>query len=183
MTPISTRVYLTGFMGAGKSTLGRVLARRLSYDFADLDALVQTHIGRSVASVFRYWGESAFRRIERETLEKTSALERTVIAVGGGALVDEDAMKWARAHGLVVYLDAPTDLIVQRLRRSRTVRPLILDDSGKRLSADALRERVEALLNERLPSYRSADLVFRVVDGSVDENVDRLALHIEGMTS
>jgi shikimate kinase len=140
------RIYLTGFMGAGKSTVGRLLAARLEVPFVDLDAEIEAEAARPVAEIFAADGEPSFRRREREALRGTSDLERCVVATGGGAPVAPDNRAWMRAHGRVVWLDVPWDRLLERLG-SGEGRPLWNDPSS-----------LADLHRSRLPAYRDCDL-------------------------
>jgi shikimate kinase len=156
--PFPQRIFLTGFMGSGKSTAARVLGYRLGYTFVDLDKLTAVLAGRSLAGLFAE-GEAAFRAAERETLEKTFGKEQIVVATGGGALVAAGAMEAARAVGRVVYLRLPADTLAARLEADPAPRPLLQGPDGQPLRGAPLRARVEALLAERAPRYEQADAV------------------------
>ena len=176
------RVYLTGFMGSGKSTVGPILANVLGVGFRDLDADVVRAAGRPIAAVFDTEGEAGFRAREAEALRATAATDGAVVATGGGALVQPRAMAWAKAHGAVVYLRVPLDALVARLARTKNVRPLLVGPDGERLSEDALRPRVAALLDAREPVYRQAHVVVEPDARGVGYTVDAVAraLHRRG---
>ncbi|WP_412069696.1 shikimate kinase [Rubrivirga sp. IMCC43871] len=158
------RVYLTGFMASGKSTVGPLLADRLGYRFVDLDWLVAARAGRSVADLFAE-GEGVFRAVEAEALRETTSGEGLVVATGGGTLVQPGNLMAARAAGPVVWLRASVPTVLARVGDGAG-RPLLLD--GARLLAPAGREaRVRALLAAREPFYAQADLVIDA-DGPAD---------------
>ncbi len=167
------RVYLTGFMASGKSALGRALASEMGLKFLDLDDAIEQTEGRSISEIFRYKGEPAFRRAEKAALYATDELQGHVIAVGGGALVPADNMKWALENGIVVFLDVALEEIVRRLIRSRRRRPLI---ETMRDSPAELEKYVSGLLAERRPAYERAHLVVRPERASVHRNARSLAL-------
>ena len=108
-------LFLIGYMGCGKSTLGRRLARRLGGEFADTDALIERREGASVADVFRYEGEERFREVEREVLEQTLAGTAAVVSTGGGLPVWRDNMARMNAAGFTVYLRREAEQIARRL--------------------------------------------------------------------
>jgi len=166
------RVFLTGFMGSGKSTLGPILANVLGYRFADLDARVAEAAGAPVARLFAERGEAAFRVLEADALRATGREKGLVVATGGGALAREPSLAWALTCGTVVYLRASPDALALRLQRSRTVRPLLLDAGGARLSEDAFRARLDALLDARRPFYTQAHVTVDVGTGPVGPTVD-----------
>lgn len=142
------RIYLVGFMGAGKSTVGRRLARRLGWRFIDLDEAVERRAGRTVAEIFADAGESEFRRREAETLRHLDDVEAAVVATGGGAVSSAENRRWMRRRGVSVWLDAPLPLLLERLRRGDPAqRPLFVGE-----------EEARELYRRRLADYRDADL-------------------------
>jgi shikimate kinase len=145
-------IFLVGFMGAGKTTVGRALARQLQWDFFDLDDLIERRAGKSVQAIFADSGESEFRRLEREALQSSSELVRTVIALGGGAYVSEENRASLRLIGTTVWLDCPLEVCLRRISGDRS-RPLL---GGE----DEMRE----LLERRGSAYAQAD--FAVQGGS-----------------
>ena len=156
------RVFLSGFMGAGKTTVGRLLAERLDWPFVDLDNLIEVTAGQSVREIFEREGEAAFRARERVALAGALEQDPLLVATGGGTLANEDGLRLARRHGLVVWLHPSFATIVQRIgARGKADRPLFGDE------AQALR-----LYQERLPIYRSADLI---VDVSAAEEATEVA--------
>ncbi len=174
--PVSpARIYLTGFMGSGKSTLGPILANVLGYRFADLDTRIAAAAGCAVATLFAAEGEAAFRAREADALRATAAEDRLLIATGGGALAREPNLSWALRTGTVVYLRATPEVLALRLGRSRTVRPLLHGSDGQRLDGDALRDRLAALLAPRLPFYERAHLTLDVGAGHLGPTVDAAA--------
>ena len=172
-----TRIYLTGFMGSGKSTIGEILANVLGYDFVDLDELIQARLGMTISDFFKQEGERAFRNIETECLRQTTTLAHYVIALGGGALVSRTNLRIVLNAGTVVYLQVPVHVLVRRLRRSRK-RPMLRDNQGNLLPEDALRIRVESLLVDREPFYQQAHLVVPMGNSSVGMAVDRVVAAI-----
>jgi shikimate kinase len=141
-------IFLVGFMGCGKSSVGPALATLLGVDFVDLDELVSYDAGRSVRAIFEEEGEAAFRARERASL---LALEPrlgagAVVATGGGAWIDERSRGWMRAHGETIWLDATLDAIERRIQPDGT-RPMYGD-----------RAALEALFDERRPAYATAGL-------------------------
>ena len=169
---LPTRIYLAGFMGSGKSTLGPIVANVLGYGFLDLDAAIVRRAGKPIPQVFAEDGEPAFRRLEAEALRAMEKKSNVVVSVGGGALANEANMAWALAHGTVVYLHVPTPVLVRRLLRGRTERPLLLGEDGRRLSAEALTARVEGMLARREPFYRRAHITVEMGRRSIGQTVD-----------
>ena len=159
------RIYLTGFMGSGKSTIGRRLAERLGCPFVDLDQEIEARSGLSVREIFGWHGESEFRRLEAETLRATGELEDVVVATGGGTVAFDANARWIRENGLSVWLNPAFATIVGRIGGlGKKDRPLFRDE------AQAL-----TLYRERLPAYRQADLT---VDVRPEEQSQEVAARI-----
>ncbi len=146
----SRAVFLIGFMGAGKTSVGQLLGERLGWRFVDLDRQIEARTGLAVAKIFRDLGEQEFRRLETEALEKLlralSDGDPTIVALGGGAFIQEQNRSLLQAAGVrVIYLDAPLDELRKRLGENDSTRPLFLDA-----------ERFRLLYEERQPLYRIA---------------------------
>lgn len=142
-----TRIVLVGFMGAGKTTVGRHLAGILGWDFADLDDRVVERAGKSVAAIFHDQGEAAFRAAEHEAAVELARRRFVVIAAGGGAFVAPDTRAALSADALTVWLRCALPALLAR----------IASDGSRPLAGS--RETISALLTEREPTYRLANLV------------------------
>lgn len=151
------RIYLTGFMASGKSSVGPRLAARLGSVFWDLDRLIRAHDGRSISDIFEAEGEDAFRAQEAHFLRRTTEVDDLVVALGGGALVDDENWAFAREHGRVVYLEVDPDTILSRVTDEADRRPLLQDEEGAPLPKDQMRDRIEGLLSARRARYEAAD--------------------------
>jgi len=143
-----TTIYLTGFMGTGKSVVGKELARLLRRPFVDLDLSIESAAGSSVASLFARRGEAAFRKLERQALLRAAKRQGVVVALGGGTLLDP-RHRAVVAKGLLVNLSCSRAELVRRLRPERASRPLL---AGGSLSA-----RIGKLMTERRDAYGVAD--------------------------
>lgn len=175
-----SRIYLLGYMGSGKSTLGRELHRLTEVPFVDLDTMVEQRYGMTVSEMFAAVGEAEFRRREADTLRLTADMDHVVVALGGGTPCYGDNMDWMMAHGTTVYLDVPVDKLYTRLLRGRYKRPLIaaLDD-------DSLRDFISEALRQRRPWYSRAEAVFdaAALDGELErEETARLFARRFGIT-
>jgi len=142
-------VYLVGMMGTGKSAVGRPLAEALGYRFIDADTVLEQAAGRAIPEIFASEGEAGFRALETAVLGQISGWHSLVVATGGGAVTRPE--NWGHMQqGVVVWLDAPAELLLQRLAADPTPRPLMqAADPGDRLAT---------LLAERRPLYAQADL-------------------------
>jgi shikimate kinase len=140
-------IFLVGMMGAGKTTVGKALARRLGCDFVDCDREIVERTGVPIATIFEIEGEAGFRSRETAVLAELAMRQNAVIATGGGAILAEENRRVMREHGTVVYLRAALDHLHERTRRSNT-RPLLA--TGDR------RATLASLLEVRDPLYRDA---------------------------
>jgi len=142
------RIYLVGFMGAGKTSRGKEMAELLRYTFLDLDQLVEEEMGMSVPDIFVRHGEAAFRECELRMLKRTQILGRSIIATGGGTAALPGAMEWMNKNGWTVYLKVDWPELRNRLEQIREDRPLLAaEDWGK---------TTEQLWKNRLPHYLQA---------------------------
>lgn len=147
----SPNLYLIGPMGAGKSTVGRRMARALGLQFVDLDQVIEHEAGSSIPLIFELESEPGFRQREHAALAKMTALDGIVLATGGGSVLAEANRQLLRDRGFVVYLEAPVELQLERLARDHS-RPL--------LQAPDRAQRLRNLAAQRNPIYRElADLV------------------------
>jgi shikimate kinase len=156
------KVYLTGFMGAGKSTVARALAKRLDWQVEDIDERVEKRERRDIATIFRQEGEPYFRSIEQQELIGLLPSRGLVVATGGGTIVDPVTREMMLRDGAVVWLDAPFSTILDRV-------PL---DGRRPLAADRL--EMESLYNQRLMAYSRAHLRVDAGRGSVADLVDQI---------
>lgn len=161
----AVRIYLTGFMGAGKSTVGAALARSLGWQLVDLDAEIERLAGATVREIFARRGEAEFRRQERELLLATAGRDAVVVATGGGTLADPANLAAAREAGTVVWLHPAFETLMRRIGPlGKEDRPLFRDETS-----------AFALYRDRLPHYRAADLT---VDIGPDETPAEIAARI-----
>jgi shikimate kinase len=167
------RIYLTGFMGSGKSTIGPIVANTIGYGFVDLDRRIEEQEGCTIAEIFRVRGEQAFRLLEHQILSAMAAQSRLVVSLGGGTVTVPRTFDLVRSSGIVVYLSIAEEELLRRLRR-RSDRPLLNTPTGERLPDEQLRERVRALYAAREPLYRQADLIVPTDERRLGLTVDRL---------
>lgn len=162
-------VFLTGFMGSGKSTVGSMLARELGWRFVDSDHVIEADAGLSIPEIFRRMGEARFRELERDVVLRLATQGPAVIALGGGALLNPETRRAVQAAGRLVYLAASPEEIQSRLRNQTDARPLLAG-----LGPDARRERIGALLEQRRPIYESAEMRVDTDGYTLAEVVERV---------
>ncbi len=154
---MNTRIFLIGFMGSGKSTLGSKLARLIGYQFSDMDQLIEETAEMSVPAIFSEHGEEVFRKWEYDIISELCLREKLVISTGGGAPCHSQMMDLMNAHGTTIYIQLSPETLKDRLIRSRTERPLI---KGK--SESELLDFIKSLLEKRELFYKQAT---HIVDG------------------
>ncbi|OLP16778.1 shikimate kinase [Leptolyngbya sp. 'hensonii'] len=161
-------LFLIGMMGAGKTTIGHLLAKQLHYRFFDTDALIEQVKGQSVTEIFRNLGEAEFRKLESQVLAELSACTCSVIATGGGIVLQR--MNWSYLyHGIVVWLDVPVEQLYRRLQADST-RPL--------LNGTNPLERLQHLHAERHHLYAQADLRVSIAENEFPTQVAQRILEL-----
>jgi shikimate kinase len=147
MNAADVNLYLVGFMGTGKTTIGRAVAQRLGFEMRDSDHEIEREQGRAIADIFAQEGEAAFRALERRFIETGHPAQRTVVSCGGGLIVPPGMLELLQARGVVLCLHASIETILERTSRHRH-RPL--------LNVEDPETRVRALFAAREPVYRRA---------------------------
>ena len=150
--PSGENIVLTGFMGTGKSTVGRLVAQRLGRDHVDTDALIESRHGR-IADLFAEHGEDHFRRLEREVAAELAERSGLVVSTGGRTMLDPENQATLGATGVVVCLSASVGELVERLRHEALQRPLLHDGDPAERIASLLAERSEGY--ERFPQVQT----------------------------
>jgi shikimate kinase len=170
----SANLALIGFMGTGKTTVGRQAAELLHFDFLDTDELIQSSTGRTIAEIFSREGEPAFRALERKVVNELGARGRTVISTGGGLPTNLENLNALKTHALVICLWASPDKIWERVNQ-QTHRPLLQ-------GADP-RQKIRDLLAEREPFYRQADVLVNTDIRSIREVAQQIVHQFKVATS
>jgi shikimate kinase len=152
-------------MGSGKSSVGRKLAARLKVPFRDADSEIERAAGCTVSEIFARYGEGAFREGERKVIDRLLGEPPHVLATGGGAFIDPETRARMKNHAVSVWIKAPVDVLLARVRR-KDDRPL--------LKTGEPREVLERLLKEREPAYAEADLIIESGSGPHAETVERI---------
>jgi shikimate kinase len=162
------KIYLIGFMGAGKTTVGRELAARIDAPFFDLDDLIESAEKMTVKDIFGLHGEPYFRKRERDILRTTKHLDSAIVATGGGTFTFDENIQFIQSEGLSVYLSAPYAVLRARIGEKAAERPLFRDDLA-----------THELYANRIRYYRMADIAIEIrEDETPGEIVERLLLEL-----
>jgi shikimate kinase len=163
-------ISLTGFMGCGKSSVGKRLSELLCCRFADLDAVIEEKAGCPVAEIFERFGEAEFRRMEKETLAGILENQEMVLALGGGAVMTEGSDRMVHESSLCIYLRTSVDELMSRLSSETDGRPLLKVGSNPSSTNEALRERILNLMSKRAATYeRTAHHIIDTDGKSIDQ--------------
>ena len=164
------RVYLTGYMYSGKTTVGHKLASRLGYQWADLDKMLETTFHTSIPIFFKRYGEEAFRKIEQKMLHSTVDLDNIVISTGGGTPCFFDNIEWMNLHGTSIYFDVTVETLLRRAAQSKKPRPILagLTDEQRSLY-------VRQQLSQRLPYYQKAQIIFPADQPDIEQLVQLIS--------
>lgn len=149
------RIFLTGFMGSGKTYTGKRIAQAMNFDFLDLDELITDKEQMSIAQIFDKVGEGGFRKAERSALLSCVSLDKTIIATGGGTPCFFDNLEWMKSNGIVIYLEAAPNLLVSRLRGEMAHRPLIAG-----MEDEELHSFIQQKLEERSSFYEKSHIIY-----------------------
>lgn len=148
------RIFLVGYMGCGKTTMGKKLASRLGYAFIDLDHVLEAQAGKTITQYFAEHGEADFRQLESSVLKDTVYPEKVVVSTGGGLPCFFDNMDWMKAHGQVVYIKLNAKTLAGRLENNKDDRPILRHKHGDELVAF-----IDEKLAEREPFYSRANII------------------------
>lgn len=168
---IPNRIILVGYMGSGKTTVGRALAKSLGLPFYDLDWYIESRMHRTVSQLFEERGEAGFRQVEHNLLHEVAEFEHVVIACGGGTPCFFDNMDYLNRQGETVYLKCTPEVLFEHLKMGKTVRPLL---SGK--TPEEVRRFIGSQLTQREPFYGRAR---HVLDVTLMDNYEKIRLTVE----
>lgn len=160
------KIYLIGFMGAGKTTIGRELAARIEAPFFDLDELVESAEKMSIKDIFAHHGEPYFRKRERDILRSTHYLDDAVIATGGGTFTFEENIQFIQAEGFSVFLSAPYAVLRNRIGDKAAERPMFRDDVA-----------AHELYNNRLHYYKMCDVTLEIREEETPPEIVERIVH------
>ncbi len=165
------RIIIIGYMGAGKTTVGKALATDLGIEFYDLDWYIESRMHKTVKQIFDEVGEEGFRKIEYNMLHEVAEFENVVISCGGGTPCFFDNMEYMNSQGETVYLKASPDILYGHLKMGKTVRPLLLNKTP---------EEVQAFIQEQLiirePFYGKAK---HTIDVNLMDNYDKIKISVQ----
>lgn len=167
------RIFLIGYMGVGKTTAGKELAKNLGLEFIDLDLYIQSRYNKAISQIFEEEGEPKFREIENRMLKELSEFENVVISTGGGAPCFYDNMKIMNESGITVYLKAEATLLAERLNTCKEKRPLIKDKNQEELL-----EFVSESLEKRKFYYEQAQIVYETEELVKKEDTEEYVLKL-----
>ena len=160
------RIFLIGYMGSGKTTVGKLLAKRLGYSFVDMDAHIEEQQFKSVGQIFAERGEDEFRVLEQRCLHEVAQFDDVIISTGGGAPCFFDNMEYMNTHGTSIYLRFTAAELADRLATQAAKRPLIATKKG-----DELRQFISEGLNKREPFYTQANYS---AEGDVNSVIEQI---------
>jgi len=166
-------IILIGFMGVGKTSLGKKLAKKMGYDFLDTDKWIEQKTGLTIPEIFEQNGEAYFRKLERNCVEEIKVIQNTVISVGGGLPCFGNTMDSLKSFGITIYLKLEAKEIARRLAESKIERPLLHGHSG-----DDIERYIEEKLKDREPFYSQAQYTLRP-DRFFLENSEKLLIEID----
>ncbi len=166
-------IVLIGFMGTGKTTVGRAIAQKLNFKFVDVDDLIEKTTGMKIGEIFEKFGETRFRDLETEIVKILSKKEGLVISTGGGVVLREENLSNLKKNGILFCLSASVSTIFNRVKDCRN-RPL--------LRVENVEQRIKELLNERIPLYKKADLLIDTEDLKIEEVADKIISEYERLS-
>ncbi|MGM7681542.1 shikimate kinase [Cytobacillus sp. Hm23] len=161
-------VILTGFMGAGKTTVGKRLGEEWKLPVIDTDDYIEKKVGKKISEIFEGEGEDTFRQYERELLP-TLPIENVVITTGGGIVIQEENRNWMNDNSFVIYLHCDLEQIISRLE----------GDSSRPLIKNSKKEQIEHILTTRLPYYKECSVTIDTTNKSIAQIVDEINLEVK----
>jgi shikimate kinase len=162
----SSRIIIVGYMGSGKTTVGKALSKDLGLPFYDLDWYIESRMHKTVKQIFDEVGEEGFRRIERSMLHEVAEFENVIISCGGGTPCFFDNMDYINQQGETVYLKCTPEVLHSHLKMGKTVRPLLLNKTPEEVDAF-----IRAQLSQREPYYQQAK---HTLDVTLMDNLDQI---------
>ncbi|MBE2281796.1 MAG: shikimate kinase [Ignavibacteriaceae bacterium] len=171
------RIYLTGFMTSGKTTLGKILANIVGWDFVDIDSEIEKTQMESVTYIIEKRGIAEFRKLEKDEILRATQKEKVVVSLGGGALIDGDNLEVVKNSGILIYLKLSPAVLYERLK-NKINRPLFQNGEGHPLPKNEAINKIKTLLSEREPGYLAADIIINFDKLSINSGVEELRKRI-----
>ncbi len=168
------RIFLIGYMGAGKTTVGKQLSKRMGLSFIDLDHYIEARFHKTIRELFEEKGELHFREIEQKMLHEISTFENVIVSTGGGTPCFYDNISFMNQVGTTVYLKVSSEELVKRLELVKHTRPILKGYSG-----EGLRGFIEESLNKRESFYMQTTIVFNAEQMLTDNDVENIAIALE----
>jgi shikimate kinase len=175
------RIFLTGFMTSGKSTIGPILANVMGLEFYDLDSVIEVAEEMTVVEIFEKKGESYFRKVESRMLEKLSAKSNVLISLGGGTMADENNFNLMKSAGKTIYLKVEPEMLYKRLK-NKIDRPLFRDLVLNESPEEDFVKRISEFLDKRKAFYEKADIIISTDHSPIGITVDKIAKKIRELT-
>lgn len=175
-------IFVCGFMASGKSTLGEKIARKLEWDFLDLDQVIEEREGKSINQIFRENGEPYFRKKEWEYLLDLTRTFKGVVSLGGGALHDQKVVDHLKVSGLLVFVETPFEEIIERVRNNHE-RPILFNEGGEIKSKETLKEELKTLYSSREGLYKQAQIsintsIFTSIEEMAEKAIEKITRHV-----
>lgn len=176
------RIFICGFMGAGKSTVGEMLSQKLGTSFLDLDDYIQEKTGKDIPQIFSEDGEQRFRKIERKCLLEVIIDFKGVVALGGGSLQNQHMVDHIKLNGLLIFIETPFSIILDRIAEESN-RPLLLNEQGSLKKKEILEKELRILYEQRLPFYQQAALSISYekensIESMVNSLIKKIRYHV-----
>ncbi len=150
------KLFILGYMGSGKSTIGLLLAQKMQYNFIDLDVYIENKTKKTITEIFNIEGETKFRELEKQYLSEVINEENTVVALGGGTTCFNNNMDIINQSGTSIYLEMDAETLMERLSTAKNNRPLI-----QNLNKAELKKFIKATLEKRTPIYNQANIIIK----------------------
>jgi len=166
------RIILIGFMGVGKTTIGKIIAKKLKLNFVDMDNYIEKREGKSISKIFEDYGEQHFRKLESESLKDLIKSDNIVISTGGGIVTTKENSDILKKEKIVIFLDANTQTILNNLSKEIDKRPLLSNSNN-------VENTISNLLNERYEKYNSiCDIKIDINEKNIEEVVSQILVNI-----
>jgi shikimate kinase len=170
---MTNKIYLTGFMGSGKSTIGPILANTLGWEFYDLDHVIEKKEGKKISRIFDENGEEYFRNLEKELLKALAVKDNIVIALGGGTITNQENIDFLKKIGKIIYIKVSAESVYNRLRFKRD-RPILIRNGITNLSRAEFIGKIEQLISDRNKYYEQADIIVTTDNSQIGRTIEKL---------